>query len=317
MSEWQKILDEFARVYSQDATCGNLFIFRRPWKCSDWQEADRLFFAFCDRWNPHYPNMATSYACSPTKGHIKLPDGTLQHVAFYHPVEANIVEGTDSDGGHHVRITHLTEDSWKRFASVARLAACKMKPELFRVAGLSPVDVGNVGDWMAYCAQTLQGTDHVGILFETECINPLKASIAAIKRLIDEDARSPKGGEAANPPATGDAQPEASVTPAEKKPGKLPKLRPHAAEAWRLNKLAGIRQTEVAELLNREHGTTYCQGTVSNLVANAQKYADAGGVMPIIPKQKARVHYVDPSRTELGARTTRSKARPSDLNRED
>jgi hypothetical protein len=96
---------------------------------------------------------------------------------------------------------------------------------------------------------------------------------------------------------------------------KLPKLKAHDRQAWQLWKLAGKDQTEVACLLNKEHGTTYTQGQVSRMCTRFQRYIDAGGIAEDLPDPAKRSRTVDPGRLELGARVDPRKPRPSDMAR--
>jgi hypothetical protein len=96
---------------------------------------------------------------------------------------------------------------------------------------------------------------------------------------------------------------------------KLPKLKAHDRQAWQLATINGVTQETVAELLNREHGTTYTQGQVSRMIARAKAHADANGLTEKLSGRIARPRTVDPARLELGARVDHRRPRPSDMDR--
>lgn len=95
----------------------------------------------------------------------------------------------------------------------------------------------------------------------------------------------------------------------------LPKLKPHDRQAYQLSIMHGMTQTNVAAMLNREHGTKYSQGCVSKMIARAKRHADASGLSEHLPKPASRPRTVDPDRLELGPRADRRKPRPSDTAR--
>ncbi len=90
---------------------------------------------------------------------------------------------------------------------------------------------------------------------------------------------------------------------ATQKSSRLPKLGPHDRQAWKLSLVEGMTQEKIATMLNKEHGTSYCQGGISRMIQRAKQHADASGLSDHIPKRGKPAINVDPSRLNLGART--------------
>ncbi len=84
---------------------------------------------------------------------------------------------------------------------------------------------------------------------------------------------------------------------------RLPHLRPHDRLAYQLSLVHGMSQTRVAEELNREHGTNYCQGNISRMVSRAKAHADASGLTEHLPTRGKAADSIDPAKIDLGSRT--------------
>lgn len=273
--------------------------------------------------------MTWSDLANPVMMRCESDPAPWQAVVFRAQFPTQSVEVTDDRGMTHI-LSHPKEYSadWTEFRRLARLAASVLTPEEYAQAGILSPDIGDVEQWLAWVFRQSEGTRLASKLDEFTIIDDIaKASMLAVERIIElRESRTIQQsplpvntlahGKAANPPATGNAQPEASITPAKKKPGKLSELNPHDLEAWQASLVHGVKQQVIADRLNRKYKTTYTQGQVSKMIKRAKKQADASGLTDrLLPM--TRIQSVDPSRLELGARTTRSKARPSDVNTED
>lgn len=84
---------------------------------------------------------------------------------------------------------------------------------------------------------------------------------------------------------------------------KLPSLGPHDRQAYQLSLLSGLTQQRIAEELNKQHGTTYGQGSVSRMIARAKRHAEASGLDDLIPEPPKAAQSIDPNRLEIGRRT--------------
>lgn len=80
-------------------------------------------------------------------------------------------------------------------------------------------------------------------------------------------------------------------------------------EAFNLSVLLGRKQSDIAETLNAQHGTTYSQGQVSRMIRRARRYIETTGLpIPTGPKHGS-ARSVDPQVLDLGRRTD---GRPTD-----
>jgi hypothetical protein len=102
---------------------------------------------------------------------------------------------------------------------------------------------------------------------------------------------------AAPPLGTPDARPAAAPPTV-----KLPNLGPHDRQAYQLS-LVLKGQQEVADALNREHGTMYGQGQASKMIGRAKRHAELSGLADLTPKPAKPATSIDPAQLELGART--------------
>ncbi len=91
--------------------------------------------------------------------------------------------------------------------------------------------------------------------------------------------------------------------------GKLPKLGPHDKQAYQLSLIQGMKQSKIADALNKEHGTLYTQGQVSRMIARAKRHADASGLSERIPDPEEPAKAMNPDRLEIGKRVARRTSR--------
>jgi hypothetical protein len=88
----------------------------------------------------------------------------------------------------------------------------------------------------------------------------------------------------------------------------LPQLGRHDRQAYQLS-LTGRKQQEIADLLNKENGTTYAQGQVSRMIGRAKRHAKASGLDDLIPAPAKPEIAVAPERLELGPRADHRTSR--------
>lgn len=95
----------------------------------------------------------------------------------------------------------------------------------------------------------------------------------------------------------------AASTPANDRDMGLPKLGPHDRQAYQLWTLQGWTQQQIADELNRQHGTTYSQGRISRMIKRAQIHWKTSGLSDLIPDPPKPAKPMDPAKLDMGRRT--------------
>jgi hypothetical protein len=82
----------------------------------------------------------------------------------------------------------------------------------------------------------------------------------------------------------------------------LPEPPSKCREAFELSRCKGMSQAEIAEEMNKRHGSMHGQGHISKLIARYEQYLKLIGVLDRMPPSAKRAKAFDPSILEIGAR---------------
>lgn len=85
-----------------------------------------------------------------------------------------------------------------------------------------------------------------------------------------------------------------------------------AIQAYRLRWLGARTQQAIAECLTHELGRRISQGQVSRWLKPAQRFVEAGGILPALPGMTTKPTPIDPERLDLGRRQRRNVERQRD-----
>jgi hypothetical protein len=110
------------------------------------------------------------------------------------------------------------------------------------------------------------------------------------------------------------AENEPAADPPTADPAKTTRRAPTKEElvAWRLYRLGGRTQADVAEELSRQFKRPFTQGQVSKMIKRVEQFDPVAREVGQKPAQRAQVRSIPPDRLELGRRTDGRRALPQD-----
>jgi hypothetical protein len=176
---WQKILEGFIELYANDGECSPVVKYRSGLLCRDVRDicahVERFQFLISGIRLDSEKRWARI-----TVGQDSLDDGYEFWGQFpkCELVTAGLVP-------NFIFSSQYPPD-WKKFRELARSATCNLTEEDYERAAISCRDGGDIQHWIAWLFYCCRGYKHLSICEESQCIkSPVKASIWAIKRIID------------------------------------------------------------------------------------------------------------------------------------
>lgn len=174
---WRQTLAHFRGIYARHGAGEPLWLYPCVNDLAiDHDRHMELFEQWASRWGDHYEG-GISFAAG---------SGLIRRKKKAWRLNVYTVGLTVRVGPGGVRTLQLANRPWWRdFMPAAREAAALLNPDQHRHMGLVEPSMEGTGDWIAYLAATLKGTDHVRVVYETEQLSaPVKASMVSIERIV-------------------------------------------------------------------------------------------------------------------------------------